>query len=399
MKTESRRFLFRTTAMIGLAIIPLHAHAGPQGGNVSSGNAAISSSGNTTTIRQSSDRAIIRWDNFDIDAGERVQFQQPGKGSITVNRIQDHKPSQINGHIGANGNIVLINPNGVVFGAASTVDVGGLVATTSDLADDNEFMAGGAVRFTKPGNPDARVINNGKMTVRDGGLVGLVAPHVENHGVIEARLGKVALASGDIATIDFAGDGLIKLEVSDAVLSQSVTNTGIIRADGGDILVTAAQARGMVEALITNTGTLQARTVKVGGVEHKGSVTVSTKGIPETIKDVAPLPRAASVAINTGTVDVSGDDRGESGGDITIIADKIVVGDGSYMTAAADTNGGSIKIGGDYQGGGKIPTSDTVFISEHAILTASSSRRGKGGSSCGPTPTRAFTAISPPKAG
>lgn len=373
MKQVTHRRLLCTTAIIGFLVIPTNAQADPQGGAITSGGAVIQNIENVTTINQSTDRAIIRWDSFDVAAGQNVQFNQPNSSSITVNRIHDTKASQINGHIGANGNIILINPNGLVFGATSTVNVGSLVATTSDIEDDNAFMNGGAVKFTKPGAPDGKIINHGSMTVRDGGLVGLVGPNVENHGIIQAKLGKVALASGDIATIDFAGDGLIKLEVTDAVLAQRVLNTGTIKADGGDILLTAAQARGMVDSLVTNTGTLQARTVQVSGVEKAGSVALSTKGLNLT------LPRNEGIVFTSGRIDVDGLDDGTKAGDIVMLADKIHIGDGSYVTASGDMDGGTIKIGGNYPGAPGSPTSDMVFVSEHAILNAGSRKTGKGG--------------------
>ncbi len=379
------RALLHTTALMAALFVPAtKALADPTGGTVTSGSAAITSSGPLTTITQSTDRAIIRWDTFDIDASEHVQFLQPGSSSITINRIRDTKPSNIQGKISANGNIVLINPNGLIFGASSVVDVGGLVATTSDIEDDNAFMNGGAVKFTKPGLPDAKIINNGNMTVRDGGLVGLVAPNVENHGVIQARLGKVQLASGDIHTIDFAGDGLIKLEVSDAVLSQSVTNTGTITADGGEILLTAAQARHMVDALVTNTGTLRADTVTLpDGTVETGSVTMSTVGLdlslPANVNITQTVTIKPAQITNTGTISTNGNAMDQVGGDILILADNILIGDGSVVTATGDSGGGSIRIGGDYQGGNGIPTSDMIYVSDQAILNANSTRRGNGG--------------------
>ncbi|PZQ47060.1 MAG: hypothetical protein DI551_04060 [Micavibrio aeruginosavorus] len=380
-----RRAFLHTTALVAVVTLgaPL-AHAEPSGGSVTAGNANISSSGTTTTINQSSNRAIIRWDSFDVGAGEHVRFNQPSTSSITVNRIRDTKASSINGKISANGNIVLINPNGLVFGSTATVDVGGLVATTSDLDDDNAFMAGGAVKFTKPGKADARIINNGQMTVREGGLVGLVAPHVENHGIIEARLGKVQLASGDIHTIDFAGDGLIKLEISDDVYAQSVTNTGTITADGGSILLTAAQARSMVDTLVTNTGTLRANTVTLAnGTKRTGSIAVSTKGL-QGLNLSLPEPahtfeNTKATVFNTGTMTANGTMMDEIGGDITILADLINLGDGTVVEATGDSGGGSIRVGGDYQGGNGIPTSDMIYVSDQAILNAGARRRGDGG--------------------
>ncbi len=382
VKRPAGRRLLHTTATFAVlvaapAIISTQAHAGPENGIVTSGTASIDVSGNTTTIQQASDRAIIRWDNFDVNAAEHVRYQQPSSSSITVNRITDSKASRIDGRVSANGNIVLINPNGIVFGASSVVDVGGLVATTSDMEDDSAFMNGGTVKFTKPGNPDARIINNGTMNVRDAGLVGLVAPHVENNGVIQAKLGRVQLASGDIHTIDFAGDGLIKLEVSDAVTAQSVTNTGLIDAEGGDVLITAAQARGLVDALITNSGTIKAQTLG----SKTGTVTLNTKGL-----DTAELPmppvipnQGTGTIVNTGTILTEGNGLHEIGGHITILADDITMGDGSYISAAADTNGGSIRIGGDYQGGNNVPRSNNTVISDLATLNVSSRRYGRGG--------------------
>lgn len=377
------RYAFFATVALGATLGGpyLSARAGPEGGEITGGSADIEQSGTTTTIRQNSDRAIIRWNKFDVEASERVEFRQPSRGSIAVNRITDSKASRIDGSIKANGNIILINPNGVVFGSSAIVDVGGLVATTSDLKDDNAFMAGGPVEFTRPGKPDARIINRGSITVGEAGLVGLVAPHVENSGMIRAKMGKVALASGDLHTIDFAGDGLIKIEVSDDVLSQSVTNSGSIEADGGHVLLTAAQARTMVESLIVNTGTIRALTVN----GQKGRITLSTKGATHRELAGAALPRAQGVIENTGALIAEGSmdqnpvSSSALGGDIALLADSIRLGDGSVVSAAGDEGGGTIRIGGDYQGSGNLPTSSILYVEQNVILNARSRRYGKGG--------------------
>lgn len=364
-----KRILHTTAAFVVLAGLPAVAYADPQGGSVSAGTASISGVGGHTIIDQSSDRAIIRWDSFDVGAAEHVQFRQPSSSSITVNRITDTKASRIDGRLSANGNIVLINPNGMVFGASAVVDVGGLVATTSDLEDDNAFMNGGAMKFTKPGKADAKIVNEGTMTVRDAGLAGLVAPQVENNGVIQARMGRVHLASGDIHTIDFAGDGLIKLEVSEAVSKQRVINRGTIVADGGDVLITAAQAKHVVDALVENSGTIRANTVG----HNRGTVKISTKGIDDATE------KAKGQVVNTGSVLASGDDDGEIGGAVKIFADDIKIGDGSVIEASGDAGGGKILLGGDYQGGGGLPTSDHLWIDRNVILNTGARRSGQGG--------------------
>ncbi len=356
------KYLLHTSATFAVMILAHSqiALAAPEGGIVTSGSATIQSIGTTTTIQQTSDRAIIGWDSFDLDNTDHVQFQQPSSSSITVNRIRDTKASQINGKITANGNIILLNPNGIVFGANSVVDVGGIVATSSDIENDADFMAGGAVKFTKPGKDDARIINHGTMTVRDAGLAGLVAPHIENHGVIQAKMGRVQLASGDMATIDFAGDGLIKLEVSDAVAAQSIRNTGTLDAEGGSVLITAAQARGMVDALITNTGTIKANTLahKTGSVE---------------------IQAAQGKIINTGTIAAAGLRDNEMGGTITVLADQIILDGAALIDASGDLGGGSIRVGGDYQGGGTLPTSDYLFVGNDVILNSRSRKPAQAG--------------------
>src|SRR5690606_15283755 len=148
-----------------------------------------------------------------------------------------------------NGNIILINPNGVLFGAGSRVDVNGLVATTAEITNEN-FMAGGKLPFDRPGNPNAAIINQGHNYEKEAGLVGLVAPNVANNGIIEARLGRIHLAGGDTATVDMYGDGLMEVAVSENVKTQIVANTGSLSAAGGTIAMTAAAGKDIVNNLV-----------------------------------------------------------------------------------------------------------------------------------------------------
>jgi len=201
------------------ALMPAVAFANPQGGTVSAGSATIAQSGNTLSINQSSERAVIDWRGFNIAPGETTLFNQPGSGSIALNRVGSGGASQIDGNLTANGNIIIINPNGVMFGRGAQVDVNSLIATTSNISNAS-FMAGGKLVFDQPGNPDAVVSNAGTITAKQAGLVGLVAPSVENSGTINAKLGRVHLASGDRFTADLYGDGLLEVTVSDATAQQ-----------------------------------------------------------------------------------------------------------------------------------------------------------------------------------
>ncbi|WP_188150645.1 filamentous hemagglutinin N-terminal domain-containing protein [Teredinibacter waterburyi] len=100
------------------------AQAGPEGGEVVGGAGDINHNGSTTTINQATDRMAINWQSFDVAADERVQFIQPSSSSIALNNILSNHGSKIQGQIDANGQVILINPNGVIFGENATVNVG-----------------------------------------------------------------------------------------------------------------------------------------------------------------------------------------------------------------------------------------------------------------------------------
>ena len=210
-------------------IAPQYAYANPEGGVVVSGAATFSSAGDKLDIHQTTNRALIDWRSFNIAPTEHTEFHQPSSNAVAVNRILDVNPSTIAGQLTANGNIVLINPNGMMFSNTAVVDVNGIVATTANIS--NADFAAGSMDFNIAGNPDAQIINSGLITAKDAGLVGLVAPQVENNGVIVAKLGRIQLASADVATLDFYGDGLLKVAVADSNLKkQFVKNAGTLDA-------------------------------------------------------------------------------------------------------------------------------------------------------------------------
>src|ERR1700760_2827793 len=167
-----RSLLLGSSCLSLIAIQP--ALAQPSGGSVAAGHASISSSANLTTINQTTGKAVINWQSFSVAAGGAVQFNQPNAKSITLNRVTGPDASAINGAIRANGQGWIINGNGILFGGGSRVNVGGLIATTSDIAD-GDFMRG-ANNFS--GGTDASVVNQGTIHAKNGGSVVLSAAHV-----------------------------------------------------------------------------------------------------------------------------------------------------------------------------------------------------------------------------
>ena len=189
------------------------AHATPSGGKVIAGEATISQSTKLTTINQHTNAAIINWQKFGIQRGETVEFVQLNSNSVVLNRVIGRDRSVIDGALRANGKVFIINRRGILFGKNAQVNVGGLVATTSDISNANFLNK--LYKFNKPSKiQNASVINRGNITIKDAGLAILVAPSVENHGKIVARLGKVVLGSANSFTLDLYGDELISFDVT-----------------------------------------------------------------------------------------------------------------------------------------------------------------------------------------
>ncbi|MDE3061338.1 MAG: filamentous hemagglutinin N-terminal domain-containing protein, partial [Pseudomonadota bacterium] len=239
MHSKLLKSLLYCTSLGTLSLLAGPALGNPVGGTVSAGSASITQSGSELDITQHSSRTVIDWRGFDIAPSETTRFIQPDSSAIALNRVNDVKPSTIEGQLLANGNVVIVNPNGVVFSKTAQVDVGSLTATTSNISND-QFMNSAKPVFSQPGNANAQIVNQGSITARQAGLVGLIAPQVANSGVITAKLGKVVLASGDTFTLDLAGDGITQIAISADTAAQLVQNSGLVSADGGAITMTAA---------------------------------------------------------------------------------------------------------------------------------------------------------------
>ena len=121
-------------------------YSNPRGGVVVHGDVQFSGTGGNLQIKQNSRNAIINWDDFSIDAGELTQFHQPNSSAVVLNRVTGGNPSSIHGALRANGNVFVINPNGILIGAGGSIDVHGLVLSTLDV-DNGEFLAGGDMIF------------------------------------------------------------------------------------------------------------------------------------------------------------------------------------------------------------------------------------------------------------
>src|SRR5271170_173018 len=230
---------------------PGYAGGLPTGGTVASGAASITSSGSGMTINQASQNASINWMSFNIAAGKSVTFVQPNSSSVALNRVLGPDASSILGDLSSNGEVFLINPNGILFGKGSSINVGGLVASTLNISE-SEFESG-HLKFA--GASTASVLNDGTINA-DGGYVALLGASVGNNGTIAAKLGSVVLAGGSAVTLDVAGDGLLNVAVNEGAVRALVQNGGLIQANGGEVVLTAQAAGSLLKTVVNNTGVI-----------------------------------------------------------------------------------------------------------------------------------------------
>jgi len=186
--------------------------AGPAGGEVVGGSGSINQSGANTTINQNSQNMAIDWQSYNVNVDERVQYIQPNAASISLNRILSSNGSTIAGRIDANGQVILVNPNGIFFTPTSIVNVGGIIASGLDI-QPTDFMNGNYI-FNEVLGTDGTVVNHGMINASLGGNVALIGKQVKNDGLITANLGTVSLAAGKQAVLTFdqcCSDGCPKL--------------------------------------------------------------------------------------------------------------------------------------------------------------------------------------------
>src|SRR3990167_11401689 len=146
---RSIKNLLSEIILINTLLISFSTLANPVVDNVAAGDVTIQQTPGSTVVNQTSDKAIINWQSFNIGPNESTHFQQPA-GGIALNRISPTQgASEIYGRLTATGQIILINPAGIYFGPSAYVDVGGLIPTTANITDQN-FM-NGIYQFSKVG--------------------------------------------------------------------------------------------------------------------------------------------------------------------------------------------------------------------------------------------------------
>ena len=255
----------------------------PTGANITQGSAQISQNNNSLNINQNSQNLSTNWNTFNIGKDATVNFNQPNQSAIAVNRVLDNNASQIMGKLNANGQVFLLNPNGVIFSKTAQVNVGGLVASTLNLSD-NDIAQG---KFTLKNNGNAGSVENYGSIIANGGVVALIAPTVKNHGTIQAHNGTVHLTAADQVTLQLQDGSLVEYQIDLGTLQGLVENRGAIQADNGAVYLTAKAKDSLSKAVVNHTGIIEANRLSKnakGEIILLGDMQTGTTTVSGTLK-------------------------------------------------------------------------------------------------------------------
>jgi len=261
------------TLLLTYGVYP--SYALPQGAIVQEGTADFDNPDVNTMDITTSDQAIIDYTSFNIAGGETVNFIQPSADSICLNRVTGAGGSEIFGSLNANGQIFLVNSNGILFGAGSSVNVGGIIASTADITNA-DFLAGD---YNFDLDSFAGITNAGEITASN--YAALLSHNITNSGDIIVPAGKIEIASAPYYTVDISGKDLISIGISGQITENPDelddqfhnTGTGVLQADSGRIYIQSDSARELFLNAVNNEGIIQANTCVEG---EDGSIYFTT---------------------------------------------------------------------------------------------------------------------------
>lgn len=345
------------------------AHADlPNQGVVTAGSINIETPDtNHMQITQSTDKAIINWNSFNVGENQSVQFIVPNANAATLNRVTGGNPSEILGSVKSNGQLWLLNPNGIMFGKNAQINVAGLMASTLNITDKD--FTNGDYHFQQEGSNLAQIVNEGRITAADQGYVAFLAPQIANSGIIAARLGTVALGAGTNSTLTFAGNRLLSIAVNQGAQVPmydskgepvaALVHSGEIYAEGGHVLLTSQSVNSLLDQCVNLSGIVKANAV----CERQGKIVLTAVG---------------NALINNANLNVAGDDAGETGGKVELIGKNVRVFGDTTINASGAAGGGEIRIGRDDTDPDAFEAASTI-VARGVVLDASATQSGNGG--------------------
>ena len=402
------------------------------GGVVEAGQVDIGSG----IIHQHTQRVVIHWDDFDIAPGERLEFCQPNVDAIALNRVASGVKTEIGGKLTANGRVVISNPDGISFVNGAKVDVHDIFATTATIAT-NDFMKSefeNTLAFSADSRAKAgEIVNSGQIIAER--VAGLIAPNLVNEGSIEAKV--VQMKHNDSFVLYLGENDIFGFNVNEG-LKASLSNTGIVYAEGGKIVLGVDYSVGIIESMISIQGEVKAPVIDHNGTsiiirapidrsfssiiessiaQDFNDIKISSGALEDTsieshasdasscvsrdayayTVDIDAIIDVSSVYSQGGIIEITGesinigknsviraDGSGASGSDKNITG-AAFIGDTLNVSAEEDflvnkyRGAGSIKIGGDEGGQGEVGHASTLTIHEGALIKADALYTGDGG--------------------
>ena len=329
---------FWKSLLLVLAANLSYLHAEPQGFDCKAGDAhLLSQQAGKWTIQSQSD-SIIHWDSFSIELGEVVHFEQGGSHSAILNRVVGDSKSQLLGHLSSNGKVFLLNPNGVLIGPNGRIETAGFIASSFDMMDE-EFLNAKEMLFR--GLSKESVVNLGTIQCQTGD-VALIGLNVQNEGTIEAPNGVVSLAAGLEILLKPEGTQRVFIKVEGT--EESIEHTGSIQALAAEMRTASPYAKA-----IRSSGSIEACAVE----ENGGRI---------------------YLVAEKGTIELQGSKL--KGNTVHVLGEEIRI-EKSEIDVSGENEGGTILVGGDYQG--SVAYAERVFVDADTIFSADALTQGNGG--------------------
>lgn len=333
----------------------------PDTGSFAAGTGSIAAAGATMDVNTTTNRAVIDWNSFSVDAGSTVNFNQPTVDSAVLNRVLTAgTPSIINGAINSNGNVYLTNPSGVTVGASGVITTNGFTASTFDISAD-AFMAGGNLELT--GDSIARIENNGTITTGTGGA-SLIANDILNTGSIVSNGGSINLATGGTVQLS-NGSTYVQADINSIAdgisgAASLIKNTGVVRATGA-LMVGGEVYLVNPHGDVFNDNLIAAQTTRASDSQTVGGQVI--------------VDAAGGTADMRGTIEATGREGGLVG-----ITGQAVSLDAANIQASGAEAGGEVLIGGGFDGqDSRLNNAGSASVNATSLINVRADVSGKGG--------------------
>ncbi|NJO52933.1 MAG: filamentous hemagglutinin N-terminal domain-containing protein [Leptolyngbyaceae cyanobacterium RM2_2_4] len=311
------------------------------------------------------------FEQFGLDANQTANFLTNSQIQNILGRVTGGDASIIHGLIqvtGGDSNLYLLNPAGIIFGADARLDVSGsFTATTADgvgfgnrwmsaIADNNyASLVGNPGSFAFTSVQPGSILNSGSLRVSEGQQLTLLGGTVINTGTLTAPGGQITVAA-------VPGENLVRISQSGQLLSLELETIGEAGIGGLGLPFTPLSLPELLTA---------------GAVDHATGVTVNRDGSVSLTGSGIALSTEPGTAIASGTLNASSR-TARSSSEINILGDRVALLDAT-LNASGQGNGGTIRVGGDYQGAGSVPNASVTFVDENSVLSADALSRGNGG--------------------